>query len=604
MGADPQASWYSSSCQRTGYSSSSPISDSSTSILTEMNNDWSTLKVNLAAATGLKAANESPRLTVMSAVEATPRSNGPDVTTSAVGLKDAAGSKVGSEVWDERFLIQMLTATPDGAKGFLRQSIIDNDIGQLKLCARRKDVLAEEYPWAKELLDDGYPEDEVLDLILKSENLDWTGPDESSLSITPPFDTAVIEHQAHRAHHPTVDDAVNVSQLSEELLVESEIRREESAVKSATSAYLQTCLPKQDAPPQITNPGLALQALEERERNLIRICGVGGVFPPASLERFNPGYAKFRGADAEIILGEAKKSGDAFVALSERVDEVLTNVLAGLRLLTSEGVCCSTFTYLVKSHSRPRVVELRSITAQQLEDIRHIVNRMSSSHLDFSPPTQRCVDALEYIGLYHLSAAILHPAADAQATTSVISCLHACALIAQIAALSLVFYSRGHSREFYCEWVTCPIESFKLAGLGVGASLSVYAERRELACMGKMLGRRVWVFYEKPQQPQTTTGQYFLSTNIENLLNTWGGGLSMPENDSNSVISVHTGGGSITRIPKDETCEAVACEENGEVYCHWQFGYVTRDVQLVSFPRNATLIIGATSVNSHSPLTH
>lgn len=61
---------------------------------------------------------------------------------------------------------------------------------------------------------------------------------------------------------------------------------------------------------------------------------------------------------------------------------------------------------------------------------------------------------------------------------------HACGL--GIGMLTIVDVGR---RGFCWDGLTHPIESFKPAGLAHNPSLSVYAERRDLTGMGKMLGR-------------------------------------------------------------------------------------------------------------------
>ncbi len=79
--------------------------------------------------------------------------------------------------------LEILTESSSAASILLRRCIYDNEISTLNvLMQRRPDVVAKAYPWVNELLEESFSHDEISDLLLKSENLDWIEPDIENIS--------------------------------------------------------------------------------------------------------------------------------------------------------------------------------------------------------------------------------------------------------------------------------------------------------------------------------------------------------------------------------------------------------------------------------------
>lgn len=97
-------------------------------------------------------------------------------------------------------------------------------------------------------------------------------------------------------------------------------------------------------------------------------------------------------------------------------------------------------------------------------------------------------------------------------------CLHLCALITQMAVIEIVTYSRGHSRKYYTPSLSRPIDSFVLLGFEL-AGPTLHAERLELECMSKILGRRVWVFHQESCLIENTAEPFYLVTSVADMLN-------------------------------------------------------------------------------------
>ena len=173
-------------------------------------------------------------------------------------------------------------------------------------------------------------------------------------------------------------------------------------------------------------------------------------------------------------------------------------------------------------------------------------------------------------------------------------CLHLCALITQMAAIGIVTYSRGHSREFYTPALSRPIESFVLLG-SEPAGPTLYAERLDLKCMGRMLGRRVWVFHQEKHLIGNTADTFYLATSVGDMLDTWGGSISLEDVVEPAGLFLSVGGGSIVTVEPNEGGFDMAQE--GELCCHWapRLGLSVHSRELDRADRR--LLIGATSVN-------
>lgn len=184
-------------------------------------------------------------------------------------------------------------------------------------------------------------------------------------------------------------------------------------------------------------------------------------------------------------------------------------------------------------------------------------------------------------------------------TISASRCIQVCALIAQIASVSLVTYSRGHSREFYAPCLTRPIEYFLLGGADdLGPFMC--AKRVDLACMGTMLGRKVWIFHQDKAELGMSQEPFLLSTSVEALLDTWGGWILIPAHSTGDYISLHTGSGSIISAEKDTEPDFMTIDES---YCHWCPANEIVLAEKSSISRHTRLLVGATSVNDDCKLT-
>lgn len=283
---------------------------------------------------------------------------------------------------------------------------------------------------------------------------------------------------------------------------------------------------------------------------------------------------------------------------SIKVFEAILNVLDALSLLHSDGAACDRFTILVKLPGRDGVVEVQTIYGPSLMDLcRRIKKFCAPSENETSgfvkPLAEACFAIFQGIGFGEIIETYFNQSLGSGKTISASRCIHACALIAQVASVALVTYSRGHSREFYAPCLTRPIEYFLLGGTDdLGPSLC--AERVDLACMGTMLGRKVWIFHQDRAELGSPREPLLLSTSVEDLMDTWGGWISIPADNTGDNILLHTGGGSIFPAEKHPELDFATKDE---IYCHWGAANEIVLSEKSSFSREARLLIGATSVN-------
>jgi hypothetical protein len=181
--------------------------------------------------------------------------------------------------------------------------------------------------------------------------------------------------------------------------------------------------------------------------------------------------------------------------ISKKVLEAMSNVLDALNFLRSNGTACDRFTILVKLPGRNRVVKVKAIHGHSLVDLcSRIKKYCDPSERGLSgftqPLAEACLVILQGIGFGEMVEVYFKQSLGSGKTISTSRCIHVCVLIAQVASVSLVTYSRGHSREFYAPCLTRPIEYF-LFGEADDLGPSLCAERVDLDFMGTMLGRKV-----------------------------------------------------------------------------------------------------------------
>ena len=285
--------------------------------------------------------------------------------------------------------------------------------------------------------------------------------------------------------------------------------------------------------------------------------------------------------------------------ISRKILDSLENVLNAFSFLRNDVGCCESFTILVKAIWRPRTVTVKKIAVSLLLELCEALNQSilasdTSPSIWTQPLAKACTGFLEELGCGEIEYKHIHSSLGSAVSRH--RCLHLCALITQMAAIGIVTYSRGHSREFYTPALSRPIDSFVLLGSEADGP-TLHAERLELECMGKMLGRKVWVFHQDKNIIGNTAETFYLATSVGDMLDTWGGSISREDTADPAGLFLSIGGGSIVTVESNDGRFEMA--QDDELCCHWapKLGLSVRSQELNRPDRR--LLIGATSVNEH-----
>ena len=273
----------------------------------------------------------------------------------------------------------------------------------------------------------------------------------------------------------------------------------------------------------------------------------------------------------------------------------LENLLLAIQTLNKLKGCCDSFSIL--TCSKPAIAKVSVCHYGELEELVTELQQYSKAsdqrNAGWTKSLARMCEKIltcwhwEHIVKDYLTSSLGH-------SISATRCLHLCALIAQVCSVAIVTYTRGHSREFTHDSLSRSVDTFKLLGSDLGGPF-VIAARVDLGCLGEMLQRPIWVFYTSDRVIDTTQ-KFSLSTQIEDLLDLWGGSItSAPQEQQPPKVSIQIGGGKISFI--DERKEA-----GEEVLCHWTSDH---DIETIAsfFPVNNSLLIGVTLENPHCNLT-
>ena len=158
------------------------------------------------------------------------------------------------------------------------------------------DVFEDRYPWVAELVDEGFGTEEIVDLILKSENLQWIEAEHALATTKRPW------RGAPRIGH--LEDCAHKSWLKI-------IRMQKATQLEDASKYNDSIAQRgeqQDSasrPDPFLNPLDFVADLEAREQKIVQACGIGGIFPP-SFEDSNPGSVILLGGQARVMFGDQR----------------------------------------------------------------------------------------------------------------------------------------------------------------------------------------------------------------------------------------------------------------------------------------------------------
>ncbi|KAG8532871.1 uncharacterized protein KY384_002749 [Bacidia gigantensis] len=306
------------------------------------------------------------------------------------------------------------------------------------------------------------------------------------------------------------------------------------------------------------------------------LCGVGGVAPSSKDVRTWHGNVTFEEQSSVSVITYA---ADSAVTQQSRTDllgtisTVLTNFLNAAAAVQHAGLCCDSFTFLLRKQSD---LELHRV------DFHHALTMSSNVNVVIQNDStgvavQECVEQAEYI-LRALGTPIpnLIPNAD----------LHYCALAAQFLCSAFLSYIQAHIGSIDPFFLDEPQRKMILLGSQrVPGAFAIKAELVELTCLAEMIQQPVLAFSLVPTNwergLESATSRHDVLTNIANCLDTWGPGYCIYDNaHPSNIYAVALGSGFVSLVDSKTS------------RFHWAKGQLSESAASAAFDIKTMMRIG------------
>lgn len=310
------------------------------------------------------------------------------------------------------------------------------------------------------------------------------------------------------------------------------------------------------------------------------LCGIGGVVPFSKDMSTWDGRVTFEEQSSVSVITYATDSAVTPQSRNDlvvRISNVLTNFCTAAAAVQSAGLCCDSFTVLLRKED---CLELRRL------DFCHALTMSSNINLalqnkDTEAAIQRCLQSSEYI-LGELRMPIANTTSGAG--------LHYCALAAQFLCSAFLSYVQAHVGSIGPFFLDKPLQ--KMALLGNQCELgdfAIYAGLVELTCFAEMTQQPVFAFSSRATSQEaglgSRTSRYDVLTSPEDCLDTWGPGYFVHNKAYPSNIhAIAMGGGFVSLVDK----------ENSRF--HWAKGQLSESASWATFEMHTPMRVG-TGVN-------
>ncbi len=315
----------------------------------------------------------------------------------------------------------------------------------------------------------------------------------------------------------------------------------------------------------------------EVRRLVEELCGIGGVVPSSKDASNWNGNVTFEEQSSVSFITFAADSAIAQHSRNElvvKISNVLANFCTAVAAVQALGLCCDSFTVLLRTQD---CLRLRRV------DFRHASAMSSKIDLvrqdnDLEEAVQQCVQSAKYI-LRELSIPIPNTTPNAD--------LHYCALAAQFLCSAFLSYIQAHVGSIDPFFLDRPQHRMVLFGsLRAPGNCSIVAELVKLTCFADMTQQPVFAFSlrvpSRELRLKSEVSRFDVLTNAVDCLDTWGPGYCVYNKENPSKIhAVAVGGGFVSLI------------DSKDLRFHWAKRSSSESVSWIAFEMSTIMRIGA-----------
>ncbi|KAF8426050.1 hypothetical protein EV426DRAFT_662570 [Tirmania nivea] len=256
---------------------------------------------------------------------------------------------------------------------------------------------------------------------------------------------------------------------------------------------------------------------------------------------------------------------------------LLLGVFRAIEFMRQSNFSCEQFTILVAHPERSDVIEMHSLTTQ---DLRHLFRVIFMENIfmiwDYVVIEQCLWRFLKIFGLRieHLLKSL--PDHNIPSYEEIKLLLHYLTLIVQSICIGVHLYSNSHSGFSDHE----ELDEIQLIGLAdAPSSIHIRIIPQQLACLGDMIGGQVWVFQTIDTKIPLIMDpslipfpKFYLLGRINDIIDTWGAASIVsqkrPNTQGGNIVQINIGGGKIQAVPATVLDGDIQLQFH-EVLCHW-----------------------------------
>ena len=318
-------------------------------------------------------------------------------------------------------------------------------------------------------------------------------------------------------------------------------------------------------------------------RQVEELCGIGGVVPSSKDVSTWHGSVTFEDQSSVSVITYAAASADARQSRNDlmgKISNVLVNFCAAAAAVQSTGLCCDSFTVLLRIQD---CLELRRIELRHAVKMAFYINKTLQDNTEAA--VQQCVQRAESI-LQELRMTIPETTPNVD--------LHYCALAAQFLCTAFLSYLQAHIGSVDPFFLDTPQRKMILLGSQhVPGDFAISAELVELTCLAEMTQQMVLAFSSgttsREVRLEKGISRYDVLATAEDLLDTWGPGYFIHnKTDPSKIHAVAISDGFVSLVDSKTS------------RFHWAKGTLPESASQVAFEPYAVMRIGAAvSINNN-----